>query len=144
MRQSDCPAELKILVADMLTAYDNYKLSHSCLFTAGTQVEIHQASRDTVECYLENRLIWKELNHYKEKEAILGEHPIFSRLRRLDEIRRMKTGELVSMKIAKENNLVRNRAALRRQPDHPQTLKRKERIKILEQELMEVNRLLNL
>ena len=128
----------------MLTAYDNYKLSHAGLFTAGTQTEIHQASNNTVEYYLENRLIWKELNHYKEKGMILGEHPIFSRLRRLDEIRRMKTGELVTMKIAKENNLVRNRAALRRQPDHPQTLKRKERIKILEQELMEVNRLLNL
>ena len=128
----------------MLTAYDNYKLGHACLFTARTHEEIHRAASDTVENYLENRRIWKELNHYKEKGTILGEHRIFTWLKRVDDIRGMKIGDLVNLKIRLDNNLVRNRAALRRQPDHPQTMIRKERIREMEKEQAEVNRLLNL
>ena len=128
----------------MLTAYDQYKQGHALLFSAKTHPEIYQASKDTVENYLENRLIWNELNHYKEKGSILGKHPIFAWLRRLDEIRGMKIGDLVNMKIRLENNLVKNKANVRRHPDHAQTLKRNERIKEMNKELSEVNRLLNI
>ncbi len=128
----------------MLTAYDNYKQGHDCLFTARTHSEIHKASRDTVENYLENRSIWQELNHYKEKGSVLGNHPIFARLKRTDEIRGMKTGDLVNLKINLGNRLVKNKANLRRQPSHPETLKRQERIREMEHELSEVNRLLHL
>jgi len=128
----------------MLTAYDQYKQGHALLFTAKTHQDLYNASKDTIENYLENRLIWKELTHYKEKGAILGEHPIFSWLRRLDEIRGMKIGDLVNMKIRLENNLVKNKANIRKHPDHPQTFSRNERIKEMNKELSEVNRLLNL
>jgi hypothetical protein len=128
----------------MLTAYDAYKLAHESLFTSKTFEQIHQASRDTVENYLENRSIWLELNYYKENGSILGKHPIFDWMRRLDAIRHLKVGDLVTLKIRIENNLVRNRAAVRRQPGHPATADRKERIQKMEKELSEVNRLLNL
>ena len=128
----------------MLTAYDNYKLGHACLFTARIHDDIHQASRDTVENYIENRLIWKELNHYKEKGTILGEHRIFTWLKRLDEIRHQKTGDLVNLKIRLDNNIKKVKGKLRREPAHPETLNRQECIRAMEQELMEVNRLLNL
>lgn len=127
----------------MLTAYDNYKQGHAALFTAETQNAIFNASRDTVENYLENRRIWKELNHYKEKGVILGEHPIFDWIRRVDQIRGMKLSDLVNLKIRLDNNLVRNRAALRRDPAGPETANRQERICRMEKELTEVNRLLN-
>ncbi len=144
MRQSDCPAELKILVADMLTAYDNYKQGHAALFSARTHQQIHQAARDTVENYLDNRLIWKELNHYKEKGIILGEHKIFSWLKRIDQIREMKTGDLVNLKIRLDNNIKKVKGKLRRQPSHAETLNRNENLKTMDQEISEVNRLLNL
>ena len=128
----------------MLTAYDAYKLAHESLFKAETSDQIHQASRDTVENYLENRLIWDELNYYKEKGSILGKHPIFSWMQRMDAIRHLKVGDLVNLKIRIENNLVRNRAKLRREPGSPSTADRQERISKMEQELSEVNRLLNL
>ncbi len=128
----------------MLTAYDAYKLAHESLFKAVTYEQIFQASRDTVENYLENRLIWDELNYYKEKGIILGKHPIFHWMGRLDAIRRLKVGDLVNLKIRLENNLVRNRAAIRRQPGHAATFDRQERIRKMEQELSEVNRMLNL
>jgi hypothetical protein len=144
LRRIDCPPELKILVADMLTAHDAYKLSHEALFSVNTFEQIHQASRDTVENYLENRRIWDELNHYKTNGTILGKHPIFDWMKRQDAIRHMKVGDLVTMKIRIENNLVRNRASVRRQPGHPATADRQERIHKMELELSEVNRLLNL
>ena len=128
----------------MLTAHENYMQAHARLFTVDTKPELHQAASDTVENYLENRQIWEELNHYKQHGAILGKHPIFGRLQRADQIRAMKVSELVNLKIRLDNNLVRNRASVRRQPGHPSTSDRKQRIGIMEAELMEVNRLLNL
>jgi hypothetical protein len=135
---------LKILVADMLTAYDNYKLAHASLFEVQTREEIENASRQTVEQYLENRLIWKELTHYKETGVILGRHPIFNWMVRLDQIRGMKIADLVNLRLRLDNNLVRNRAALRRDPTGGQTARRKVRIARMEKEMLEVNRLLNL
>ena len=128
----------------MLSAHDNYVQGHAALFTARTEKDLHQASVTTVENYLENRKIWAELQYYKEKGAILGKHPIFERLKRIDEIRSMKIIDMVHLKIRLENNLVRNRAALKSHPDHPQTMIRRNRIAEMETELAEVNRQLNI
>jgi hypothetical protein len=128
----------------MLTAYDTYKLSHEALFVASTFEQIEKASRDTVENYLENRAIWDELNYYKQHGAVLGNHPIFAWMKRVDVIRHMNVGDLVTLKIRIENNLIRNRSAVRKQPGHKSTSDRLERIRKMEQELIEVNRLLNL
>ena len=117
--------------------------AHDRLFSATTPEELFQASRDTVEKYIENRLIINELEFYKENLRLLGKHPIFSWIRRSDEIRGMKIGDLVNLKIRLENNLVRNRKKVRTEKNHPQTASRIERIKEMEKELSEVNRLLN-
>lgn len=100
--------------------------------------------RDDVENYIENRLIIDELNYYKEKKQILGNHPIFSWMRRSDEIRGMKIGELVKLNERLKNNIVKTRQKIRTEKKHPQTASRVERLKELEKELAEVNRLLNL
>lgn len=128
----------------MNAAYDAYRSGHDSLFSAKSNDEIYNASRETVENYLNNRQIWNELNYFKKNGEILGHHPIFSWMHRLSEIRGLKIGNLVNLKIRLENNLVRNRAALRRSPGHPETAKRKERIARMEEELSEVNRLLNI
>jgi hypothetical protein len=128
----------------MLTAHDAYLLSHEALFVATTFEQIEQASRDTVENYLVNRVIWDELNYYKQHGAVLGHHPIFAWMQRMDAIRHMKVGDLVTLKIRIENNIVKNRAKVRKQPGHIFTADRLERIRKMEQELIEVNRLLNL
>jgi len=144
LRQSNCPPELKILRTDMNAAYDAYKQGHDSLFSAKTNDQVYDQARATVENYLNNRLIWEELNHYKKQGQILGRHPIFDWMRRVDEIRRLKIGDLVNLKIRLENNLIRNRAAVRRSPNHPETGKRKDRIIQMQGELSEVNRLLNI
>ena len=128
----------------MLTAHDAYKHAHESLFTAKTFEAIHYHSREAVENYLENRRIWDELNYYKLNGTLLAKHPIFDWMKRLDEIRQMATGQLVNLKIRIENNLVRNRATVRRDPKHLLTSVRLGRIAKMEQELTEVDRLLNI
>lgn len=128
----------------MITAYNDYVRAHEELFSASTFEDIESASRTTVESYLENRRIWDELNHYKKTGQILGKHPIFDWVSRLDAIRRMRIGDLVKLKIRIENNLVRTRAAIRRQPGHVNTADRLRRAESLQKELNEVNRMLNL
>ena len=118
--------------------------AHDRLFLAKTPQDLLEASRDAVEKYLENRLIIDELEYFKQHHQLLGKHPIFSWIRRSDEIRGMKIGDLVNLKIRLENNLVRNRKKVRTAKNHPQTASRIERIKEMEKELIEVNRLLNL
>jgi hypothetical protein len=113
------------------------------LFTASTPDEIHESSKNTVESFLENRLIWDEFNHYKVHGTILGKHPIFNWMKRVEEIHRMKVGDLVKLKSRLEHNLVINRAALRKKPGHPNTAERVSRIEKMEKELGEIKRLLN-
>jgi hypothetical protein len=97
-----------------------------------------------VENYLENHLIFEELNHYKDHKEILGKHPIFAWMQRARDIRGMKVGELVKLRDRLMNNLVINRKRIRTQKNHPQTASRVENVKRMEKELEEVNRLLNL
>ena len=78
LNENSCPDELKLLVHDMFTEYDKYRLSHKNLTEAPENTEIEQLFTDaqiTVESYLSNRQIWEELEYYKEHGAILGEHP---------------------------------------------------------------------
>ena len=128
----------------MLTAHDAYKMHHAALFTDQTIDEILNNSRGAVVNYLENRLIWAELNYYKEKGVLLGKHPIFDRLRRIDEIRCMKIGDLVKLRDQCLTNIHYNQRSIRKFPNHPQTAIRKKKIQEKELELSEINRLLNL
>ena len=144
MRQSNCPGELKILVADMITAHEHYVNAHDSLFQATSADEIFNRSRDTVEYYLENRSIWEELHHYKKTGAILGKHSIFAWMNRRDHLRGMSVGDLVKLKINLDNKLIKNRSLIRKQPDHPNTHNRMEAIRLYEKESTEVNRLLNI
>lgn len=78
LNENSCPDELKLLVHDMFTEYDNYRLAHKKLTEAPENTEIGQLFTDAqtaVESYLSNRQIWEELEHYKEHGTILGAHP---------------------------------------------------------------------
>ncbi len=93
--QPDCPNELKILVADKITAFRAYKDSHEKLFVAGSPEQEFNAVRDTVENFILNREIYKELNYYLEHHKILGEHKMFDRIKKTEELQAMSTEKLV-------------------------------------------------
>jgi len=142
LREKDCPEELKILVADMISAYENYMQAHERLFAVVTPEEFATATADVVENYLENREIWDELTHYKEKKELLAKHPIFAQMERFKEIRAMKGDELVKLLKSLENNISRNKKNIETDPEHPETHNRRERVEAYQRELAEVKRIL--
>lgn len=103
----NCPKELKILVADMITAYDEFKKSHKFLFTAENEQQILEASAGVVDNYLENQSIWEELNYYKENGKVLGKHPIFAMSSKLAIIKDMGLKELIKRKETLEKSISR-------------------------------------
>ena len=78
LNSPDCPDVLKILVADMFTAYDLYLKTFRELGELPDDVELEQAfaiAKTTVENYLEDRSIWEELEYYRDNHVLLGKHP---------------------------------------------------------------------
>jgi hypothetical protein len=77
LREKDCPDVLKLLINEMITAYEKYKAGRSQLFASLTAEEEGLLSRDIVDNFIENKQAFAELEHYKNTGQILGAHPIF-------------------------------------------------------------------
>jgi len=142
LKQKDCPEVLKILTADLLTAYDNYVEGHQKLMQTANEEEMKKISEDVVENYLENRAIWDELHHYKETGKLLAKHPIFNWIKRREEIRKMNQADLVKLRDQLKNKIPRTKKLMADEPDHKDNGKRQERVEQFEKELKEVNQLL--
>lgn len=86
LNDADCPDELKVLVADKITAYKAYVKDQADLVKhANGELDLHadtakNLAAQVVENFEKNREIYEELNYYKEHGKILGNHPIFKNL----------------------------------------------------------------
>jgi len=82
----DCPNELKILVADKLTAWKAYQAAHEQLAQGevGTLVlseeEKLALAKTATDNFARSEAIKAELDHYQEKKEVLGKDPIFRTL----------------------------------------------------------------
>ena len=117
LNAKDCPDEFKILVSDMISAYARYVDGHKRLFDALTEDELSTISQNVVEDYLENRLIWKELEFYKKEGKPLGEHPIWASQARILEIEAMSTPDLVKLQGNLRGNISKNKKWLAGNPE---------------------------
>jgi hypothetical protein len=104
LNDKDCPNELKILVADKITAWKTYEVNHAKLLQIESgelvvpgeeQAEIAKAA---VTAFAENQAIYDELNAYKETGKVLGVHPIFRTLQMQREVDAMDQAELIAYK----------------------------------------------
>jgi hypothetical protein len=102
LREEDCPLELKALVTDKITAYENYSIAQGKLVnhTNGTAVlsdeDLAQATKDAVTEFEANQAIFEELNYYAANKKVLGLHPIFRSLTLQREVNSMGPDELQS------------------------------------------------
>lgn len=144
LKSKECPGILKELVADMLTAYENYVEGHQKMVESMDESVVNEISQTVVENYLENRMIWDELKYYKETKELLGQHPFFAWTKRREEIRNMNTPDLVKLKSQLENKIPRTKKLITDEPDHKETANRQERVTEFEHELTEVKQLLGL
>jgi hypothetical protein len=140
----NCPDDLKILVADMFTAYDNYINAHQELFDVKDEKEAFEVADKVIENYLDNRSIWDELNHYKATGKILGKHKHFAAMKRKDALMKKSVPELIKLKEQLEMNIWRNKKKLDEDPKPHLLKQRQERIAGYETDLKIVKSLLNI
>ena len=138
----DCPAELKILAADKITAYWRYVQAHGKLFDCVTREEQRETMRELMANYQENRAIIAEFVYYKEHKNILGKHRIFKWTKELQRLRKLNPIELVTVQHKLEHNIWRIESQLKsgKQP-HLQT-EREQRLNLKKMQLAEINRLI--
>ena len=104
LNDKDCPDELKILMADKITAWNRYLETHAYLQKIETgeveESDEHKAelAKEAIFYFDENQKIYDELNAYQTTGKILGKHPIFKKLQLTREVEAMTAEELVKYK----------------------------------------------
>ena len=112
LRSQDCPEEFKIMVADMFTAYDNYREAYTLLSDKNTKDENLELAQAVVENYLANRAMWEELDYYLEKGEILGNLPIFELLNLRKEISALSDMDLMKKLNTTKPNITKSKKAI--------------------------------
>lgn len=101
LNEKDCPDEMKILMADKISAWNRYLATQEYLvkIEAGEVQESdeHKAelAKEAIEYFDENQKIYDELNCYQTTGKILGVHPIFKKLQLTREVEAMTADELI-------------------------------------------------
>lgn len=97
LNSTDCPDVLKILVADMFTAYGNYKAAHARLQALGDADSATAAAdcETVVTEYLKNREIWDELEYYRENGVILGKAAKFREMEAAEDLTKISDVDLM-------------------------------------------------
>lgn len=142
LAEHDCPAELKLLISDKITAYRNCIQAYDSLSDCNIHKELLGRLSSLVTNFVDNHRMYKELSHYKKNKKVLGEHKIFGQFQRIRELRNLKSIELFKKKKNLEHAIWRNTSLIKdsKRPDLIQ--QREEKIKELQMQLAEVNRLL--
>ena len=112
LRSQDCPEEFKIMVADMFTAYDNYREAYTLLSDKNTKDENLQLAEAVVENYLANRAMWEELDYYLANGEILGNLPIFELLKLRKEISALTDMDLMKKLNTTKPNITKSKKAI--------------------------------
>lgn len=142
LADQDCPAELKLLVADKITAYRNCVAQYDNLSNATTPEDQLLAVSSLVTNFINNHDIFKELAYYKTNNKILGLHPIFEQYRRLKDLRNLRMLDLIKKKENLEHTIWRNKSNIKKGDKPELTDSRLAKIREYEIQLAEVLRLL--
>lgn len=140
-----CPPELKALSADKITAWENYTAGHEKLFDCSSLEECYQVAFDVVENYIENRLIYEELEYYGKHGNILGKHRIFDQYKKYERLRGYNVIELVKLHEKTLPHRIWRIESEIKKGDKPHLLgERQKRLQEVQSELAEVKRLLGI
>ena len=104
LNDKDCPDEMKILMADKITAWNNYLATQEYIQKIESREVLESAehtaelAKEAIEYFDENQKIYDELNAYQTTGKILGLHPLFKKLQLTREVETMTSEELVKYK----------------------------------------------
>lgn len=108
LTREDCPNNYKILVGDLVTAYENYKATRLTLFANTTNEDWATLARDVVTKYELRKDIFAELEHFQKTGEVLGKHPLFVRESLKEELANQTAAYLGKRKDTLERNIRRN------------------------------------
>lgn len=139
---TDCPAELKILAADMITAWHDFVDEHENLYSCTTPETCYDTAERVIKSFTQNRNIRSEFAYYKEHHSVLGKHPIFGAVKRREALQKMTVSEL----FRRQKNLIgaiwRVKSEMKKNDRPDLKIQREERLRMKENELEEVNRII--
>jgi hypothetical protein len=104
LNEKECPDEFKILVADKITAWNEYLAIQEELVRIESGEDFATPERKAnlgelaISYFDENQKIYDELNCYQTTGKVLGVHPIFKKLKLTREIETMTTDDLIKYK----------------------------------------------
>lgn len=142
LADNDCPPELKLLISDKITAYRNCIQAYDSLSDCNDHKALLSKLSSLVNNFIDNHKIYKELKHYKDNRKILGDHKIFGQFQRIRELRNLKSIDLFKKKKNIEHAIWRNTSQIKKDKRSDLLQQREEKIKELQMQLAEVNRLL--
>lgn len=142
LNDPSCPPELETLASRKFAKYHAYTALHKKLRSCTSVIECAQISRELINNYLENRMIWDELNYYKQHKSVLGKHPIFLAFRRRKEFMAMTLKDLMIRQRRLKDNIWRVKNEIFKGDKPHLEMERKARLFAYETELAEINRLL--
>lgn len=134
--------ELEALASRKFSKYHSYVRLHTQLRDCTSLQECADISRQLIDSYMDNRMIWQELNYYKEHRSLLGKHPAFAEFRRRSELLHLPVKELVRRQQQVQNNIWRVRSEMAKGDKPHLDALRRERLTGYEKELADINRLL--
>jgi hypothetical protein len=137
-----CPVELEALASRKISRYHAYVAAHARLRDSVSPEERAATCGELLDGYLENRLIWEELDHYRLHGAPLGRHPIFAEFRRRGELLKLSVKELCERRRRVEGNIWRTKSEMARGDKPHLDAIRRERLDGYRRELAEIDRLL--
>lgn len=142
LSKPDCPMELKVLAADKITAWTNFAVEHERLFSCFSLERCLETAKKCVLFYQQNRKIFSEFAHYKETGQVLGKHPVFAEVRRLQEMRTAGPFELLRRQKNLRSAISRLKGQIRSGGRPDLDTGRTELLAAKERELAEVERMI--
>lgn len=118
LNNEDCPNELKILVADKITAWNKYVAAQNTIAAAHSgeaplsEEELAKLAEESVKAFDDNQKIYDELNAYATTGLVLGAHPIFRKLQIAREVEEMTPEQLIKYKASSAKYFTDNKKAL--------------------------------
>lgn len=140
--RTDCPIELQTLATRKISAYRAYVHLHQQLTQCVTREECADVAGQLILNYIDNRLMWLELDYYRQHNAILGKHPIFDEFKRRQQLLSMKLRDLLERKKQVEMNIWRTKSLIKKGGSPDLQTKRQDRLKAYEAEMADILRLI--
>jgi hypothetical protein len=163
LADKDCPDEFKVLVSDKITAFHDFLEKHKELSVLVygdpengiapsdlSNEELLVIGKEITEDYINNELIYEELNYYKEHGQVLGKHEKLQGLLAIQEVNAMTLAELrKNLKNYKQYNSRDDKKILKaKTEDRRQTIKaliadRTDKMKLMEERVAQLEAQLN-